>query len=283
MKKISILSLISAFGLLNACQSNQNEINNEQGIVLGDPSTIVVEEDSQYLTNVIIDIKERTIMDVPDQNWVQETSEQEEENSIVEPAIKEVAFGPRIPDGLVMDFGDIKVTISGIQETKEFLKQDPQKMDGLSYLIVKGDLKNATITVEGAKNYAIRQRYQSKLMLKGNQPSVLEIRQAGKYVSGWEPLENKSNSNQLFQNVIPFPESVDFTKMNASALNNAVQKEVNSRKYSRKLINEWRQIAKKSSSPEKEPFFVELHSIQWQISATRSDGQQVFKTINLEL
>lgn len=283
MKKTSFLSFAFTLIYLSACQSNSAPSDQSQGIVLGDPATIVTEEDSQYLTNVIIDLKERTIVEIPEQQWVQEIIEEEDQPLENSQEVKEVAFGPKTPAGLVMDFGDLKVTISGIEETKEFLKQDPKKMDGLSYLITKGSLENATITVEGAKNYAVRQRYQSKLMLKGDNPSVLEIKQAGKYISGWETLDNKSTANSMFQTEIPYPEHLSYKKMNASALRSAVQKEVSSRRYSRKLANEWGQIARKSSSPEKAPYYVTLHSIQWQVSATNAQGQQVFKTIHLEL
>lgn len=263
-----------------SCENQGNSSSeNDAAIVLGDPATIVIEEDSQYLTNNIIDLKEREIIELPEE-VVPEAEVEAQEETVEE--IKEVTFGPKVEDGFTIDFGDIQVSFSGI-ETKEFLKQDPKKTNGVSYLVTEGDLNNATLTITGAKNIAVRQRYQSQLTIVKNKEQ-LDLRQTPKYVSGWETLENKAATNDIFQNVIKFPLTISFSKMNANALRNAVQKELRARRYSRAATNEWMKEARRGNNPQSAPYKVEMYSLQFQISGTDpASGQQVFKTINLEL
>ncbi len=72
--------------------------------------------------------------------------------------------------------------------------------------------------------------------------------------------------------------------MNANALRNAVQKELRARRYSRAATNEWMKEARRGNNPQSAPYKVEMYSLQFQISGTDpASGQQVFKTINLEL
>ncbi|HZH88033.1 MAG TPA: hypothetical protein VFD78_02535 [Chitinophagaceae bacterium] len=271
--------LLLGVSLIMSCE-NQGETSSENApaIVLGDPATIVTEEDSQYLTNNIIDLKEREIIELPEKVAA---AQQEESTEAVE-EIKQVTFGPKVEDGFTIDFGDIQVSFSGI-ETKEFLKQDPKKTNGVSYLVTEGDLNNATLTITGAKNIAVRQRYQSQLAIVKNKEQ-LDLRQTPKYASGWETLENKAATNDIFQNVIKFPLTISFSKMNANALRNAVQKELRARRYSRAATNEWMKEARRGNNPQSAPYKVEMYSLQFQISGTDpASGQQVFKTINLEL
>lgn len=272
------LLLLGTF-LMVSCENQGNSSGEKDAaIVLGDPATMVIEEDSQYLTNNIIDLKEREIIELPEKVAA---AQQEESTEAVE-EIKEVTFGPKVEDGFTIDFGDIQVSFSGI-ETKEFLKQDPKKTNGVSYLVTEGDLNNATLTITGAKNIAVRQRYQSQLAIVKNKEQ-LDLRQTPKYASGWETLENKAATNDIFQNVIKFPLTISFSKMNANALRNAVQKELRARRYSRAATNEWMKEARRGNNPQSAPYKVEMYSLQFQISGTDpASGQQVFKTINLEL
>lgn len=267
----------------NSCEDNTSQSNHGEAIVLGDPSTIVIEEDSQYLENIVLDLQHREIIELPEAEMPKTTEDGMIDTVVLEDGIEEVerVFSGRTPDGFIIDFGDFKMTISGI-ETKEFLKQEPKKMDGVSYLITEGNIEESKIYIEGAKSVAVRQRYQSVLSLK-NDKEVLVLNQQGKYSSSWESLDNQGQTNQRFEHNIVLPGKVEFAKLNANAIRNAVQKEVNARRFSRAKANQWLNLARKSSNLNKAPYQVKLHSLQWQVSGTNMKGENFFKTINLEI
>ena len=92
-----------------SCENQGNSSGEKDAaIVLGDPATMVMEDDSQYLTNNIIDLKEREIIELPEEVAA---AQQEESTEAVE-EIKEVTFGPKVEDGFTIDFVDIQVSFS---------------------------------------------------------------------------------------------------------------------------------------------------------------------------
>lgn len=267
---------IAALILLTAsCDENTGK-QGKGPIVLGDSATIVTEKDSQYLKDEVLDIEPRNKV-------VADTA-------VAVPAHKPEATTPhrdtvvttkRQPEepGQSIDFGGAKVVLTGLK-LKEPRRQNPAQENGLTYSLNSGSLGSSKLVVYGAKNITVKQKYQSRLMLKSDLGTV-DLRDLGIYTSGWNTIPgNNSGNSQSF--TLSALHHLAFSQVNNNKIKNAADRELRKRRTNSRTIQNWLKEIRRVRSATDEPCEIMLDNVQWQISGTDEKGKTFHKTIRVD-
>ena len=271
---------IAACGLILAsCGNNKSDSANNGPIVLGDSSTIVTEKDSQYLKDNMLDWEPQKVADTSNiKPTAVATPEKTEEPAVKEP-VKETAK-ETIASGYTIAFGNIKIVFEGIS-ANDASKQNPQKQDGLSYIVKSGDIEHSKIHIYGVKDANVKQRYQSRLTLNSKLGTV-DLRNLGLYMSGWENApESKSGGQPVFS--LSDLNDIEFSTINNNKIKNATDHELRKRRTTRKVIESWMKEISKTKNANDKPCEIILDNVQLQISGTGTDGKTFRKNIRMSI
>lgn len=275
MRNTSIFSILFVSMFLFSCENNTTSLENAEKmpIIMGDSSLIVFEEDSQYLENVIVDIRHKEVQTLP--------SEEKEEEKTNDVPVIEKQFRPQIPNGFSIDFSELSLLFSGI-ETIEYMQQEPKKLDGVSYKINNGNILEESLYIQDVEKVEVRQRYLTELYLQNKNQELL-IESAGKYKSEWEEIKELNENMDIYSFPIKVEKPLQFKTLNAQQQQNLVQRELRNKRYSRAATNEWMRLVRQNFNLQNKPYSIKLHALQWQIKGQTRDGKIFFKTVNMEL
>lgn len=268
---------IAAFILLLTASCGEPASKQGKGaIVLGDSASIVTERDSQYLKDEVMDIEPRSKIVV--------------DTAVTVPAHKPETTTPskdtattakRQPEeaGQAIDFGGAKVVLTGLK-LKEPRRQNPAQENGLTYALSSGNLGSAKLVVYGAKNITVKQKYQSRLVLKSDLGTV-DLRDLGLYTSGWNNVSgnNAGNSQSFALNAL---HRLTFSQVNNNKIKNATDRELRKRRTNSRTIQNWLKEIKGVRSASDDPCEIMLDNVQWQISGTDEKGKTFHKTIRVD-
>ncbi len=267
---------IAAFILL--LTASCGEPANKQGkgpIVLGDSATIITEKDSQYLKDEVMDIEPRnkvvvdTTVAVPTPKTETAAHHKDAEATKKEPE----------EQGQSIDFGGAKVVLTGLK-LKEPHRQNPAQENGLTYSLSSGNLGSAKLIVYGAKNITVKQKYQSRLVLKSDLGTV-DLRDLGLYTSGWNNVPgNAAGNSQSF--ALSALHRLAFSQVNNNKIRNAADRELRKRRTNSRTIQNWLKEIRKTRSATDDPCEIMLDNVQWQISGTDEKGKAFHKTIRVD-
>ena len=160
---ISGLSLVcSLLAFLSCNNSSTNEKAAGKPIVLGDHATIITETDSNYLKDMVVDLKP-SYADIPrDTIQVRQPDTAQTDTALVKKA------GPAPSgNGLNIAFKDVSAFIPGVS-AKPAGKQDLQKVNSATYQLTGGNIEGNKLQISGATITNISQRYQSTVSIKNN-------------------------------------------------------------------------------------------------------------------
>jgi len=249
-------------------------------IVLGDSATIVTEKDSQYLKDEVMDIGSRRIQEVDTAVPVPQSKEQTAvpaKDTAV--AVKQQQQQQPQEAGQAIDFGGAKVVLSGLK-LKEPRRQNPAQEEGLNYTLNSGNLGASKLVVYGARNITIKQRYQSKLVLKSSLGTV-DLRALGLYTSGWNNVSG-SNAGNAQSFGLGSLSHIAYSQVNNNKIKNAADRELRKRRTNSRTIQSWMKEIKRVRSGNDKPCEIILDNVQWQISGTDEKGKPFRKTIRVD-
>jgi hypothetical protein len=268
------LCIISGTILLISSCGNNSDTRNREPIKLGDSSTIVTEKDSQYLKDEVMDL-------VPTQRLnIDTTVPTPKKNK--EAAIRDTAVAPtkeQTVAGYTINFGEAKIVMAGLQ-AKDARKQNPEREDGLTYSLRSGNISSSKLYIYGVKNATIKQRYQSRLMLKSNLGSV-DLRDLGLYTSGWNTVP-ASQSGTTATISLSSLNNIGYAQVNNNKIKNATDRELRKRRTNSRTIQSWMKEIKGVRNANDEPCDIILDNVQWQISGTDAKGKAFRKTIRID-
>lgn len=256
---------------MSAC-GNDAGTKNLEPIKLGDSSTIVTEKDSQYLKDEVMDL-------VPSQRLLVDTSvpaPKKEKETVVRDTTT-----PReqTVSGYTINFGDSKIVMAGLQ-AKDARRQNAAKDDGLTYSLRSGNIASSKLYIYGVKNATIKQRYQSRLMLKSNLGSV-DLRDLGLYTSGWNTIPASQSGTTATINLSGL-NNISYAPVNNNKIKNAADRELRKRRTNSRTIQSWMKEIKRVRGANDEPCDIILDNVQWQISGTDAKGKPFHKTIRVD-
>jgi hypothetical protein len=274
MLKDHILYIISGTLLLVSSCGNNPDTQNRAPIKLGDSSTIVTEKDSQYLKDDVMDL-------VPTQRLNIDTTVPTPKKDKAA-AIRDTAVAPakeQTVAGYTINFGDAKIVMAGLQ-AKDARKQNAEREDGLTYSLRSGNIASSKLYIYGVKNATIKQRYQSRLMLKSGLGSV-DLRDLGLYTSGWNTIPASQSGTTATINLNSL-NSIGFSQVNNNKIKNATDRELRKRRTNSRTIQSWMKEIKRVRNANDEPCDIILDNVQWQISGTDAKGKTFHKTIRID-
>ncbi len=274
MLKKYFLYTISGFTVLVSACGNNTELKNRGPIVLGDPSTIVTEKDSQYLKDEVMDL-------VPSQRLQVDTavtlSRKPERTTVSADTVKPAE---QTASGHTISFGTTKFVFAGLQ-AKDARRQNADRDNGLTYTLRSGNPASAKLYVYGIKNVTVKQRYQSRLMLKSGLGSV-DLRDLGLYTSGWNNI-NPAQSGSTATIGLSGLNNIGYSQVNNNKIRNAADRELRKRRTNSRTIQNWMKEIRKVRNANDAPCDIILDNVQWQISGTDANGRPFQKTIRLDV
>ena len=257
---------------ISSCGNNPGT-QNQEPIKLGDSSTIVTEKDSQYLKDDVMDL-------VPSQRLNIDTAVAVPKKN-KEVAVRDTAVSSReqAVAGHTISFGDAKIVMAGLQ-AKDARKQNAEREDGLTYSLRSGNIASSKLYIYGVKNATIKQRYQSRLMLKSGLGSV-DLRELGLYTSGWSTIPASQSGTTATINLNSL-NNIGFSQVNNNKIKNATDRELRKRRTNSRTIQSWMKEIKRVRNANDEPCDIILDNVQWQISGTDAKGKAFHKTIRID-
>lgn len=260
-------SYIAVLMLLTGVSCGDSRTGQGKGpIVLGDSASIVTESDTQYLRDEVLDIEPKRLAE-----------------QAAAPPAKAAPEAPKPPvkeEGATIDLGTVKIVLPGIQ-LRERKGQNAERESSLSYTLTSGKPENTKLLVYGAGKVTIRQRYQSRLMLKSSLGSV-DLRDLGLYTSGWDNLKVTDN-NKAQQATLSSLDRLGFARVTNSKIKNAADRELRKRRTNSRTIRNWMKEIQRTRSATDKPCEIILDNVQWQISGTDDKGKDFRKSIRVDL
>lgn len=270
------LYIIAAIALTAGASCGSGSGKQTRGpIVLGDSATIVTEKDSQYLRDMVMDIQPAYDNNPEPQKPVKDTVKKQPVRDTVTTTTKQEAVAP----GLAVEFGGTKMVLAGLDASQP-RKQNADKENELSFSLRSGEPGKGKLVFYNAKNVTVKQRYQSRLLLKSPLGTV-DLRDLGLYTSGWNTVavSNKGNTQSFDLNALLHPA---FSQVNNAKVKNAADRELRKRRAGSKAIQGWMKEIKGIRNANDKPCDIELDNIQWQVSGTDAQGKPFRKTIRID-
>jgi hypothetical protein len=275
MRTLFLLMLAASAGFVS-CTESRNMSGGSSGngaIVLGDSSTIVTETDSQYLSDMVLDMKPIKVAEPVQEpesakrDTVQATAKVEEPVESKTAPAEEPSEAPS-GKGLKVAFKEVTLFIPGIEA----------KGSGTSYSLRNGSLNGKEIRISGGKVDKISQRYQTVVVAKNNLGTL--VLDNLNTTTGWQTLRGAGNSytiSGLDANRLAAP------KVSASSIRNAVSRAARKSRANRKNEKKWLAAVRNTRSANQRPLSVKLRSVMWKIDGKDSKGKSFSKQVRVDM
>lgn len=277
LKKHYIYIAAGLLLLAGASCGNNPGTSGRGPIRLGDSSGIVTEKDSQFLKDDVMDIEPHAAghADTGTVSARKETTPAPVKDTATQPVAK------KQPEeaGHAIDFNGTHMVFAGLK-LKDARRQNAAQDDGLSYSLDSGNPETAKLLISGAKNVTVKQRYQTKLVLKSSLGTV-DLRDLGLYTSGWNTVKAAGSAAAPIFSLSSLSD-IDYNQVNNNKIKNAVDRELRKRRTSSRVIQNWMKEIRKVRDASDEPCDIILDNVQWQISGTDAKGKAFHKTIRLD-
>jgi len=279
-----VLLCTSGLLLLSSCDTEQR-LQSHGPIVLGDPSTIVTEQDSSLLRDNVTDFRSsaatvhEAAVQVPDTvaTPVQHTPEPLAATAVEKtPAAAEKPVSGK---GLQIAFKPFTVFIPGI-ETRSFRRQDPASAKGVSYSLSSGRIDGNTLQIKGAQVMRVMQRYQTVVILKDRDAGNLLLQALGTYSSEWQSLRGAAGTYKISGIA---KSQLKYNNISGPSVKNAVKKAARSNRLSRKEEEQLLRSVHNIRHANQPPLYVVLQSVIWKITAREASGRSVEKELRIDM
>lgn len=273
--------IYSAFiaGALLLFSCNDMSSQNHGPIVLGDPSTIVTENDSSRLQDMVTDLNPKiTPAAVRDSEIAAKEAPPKEEPAkpAEAPAQPQQPQSPVAGGGLIADFNIMSLQIPNLN-VKQSGNPNLDHANGAVYTLNSGNISGNTMKVT-ANVTKVSQRYQSVIVLK-NELGVLPLESLSN-TTQWQQLKGSNNTYRLTG---LDEKSLDYADANPNAIRNAVSKAAMRRRYSRKKVQDWVNSVRNVRSVNQKPLYVMLRSVMWKIDGKDASGKLFSKQVRIDI
>lgn len=261
--------------LLTACDSTGSS-EEPPPIDLGDSSTIIMEEDSQYLQDVVEDMKieERAVTVAEKKSEKERSTPDTVAKDEPEPKDKTAMMNG---SGLKAEFPQVKMFIPGI-DTRTYQKQNLETAFGASYELTTGEIRGNKLILEGHKIITVYQRYQSIIVAR-NDLGMLPI-EGLKHLSDWEKIDG---DNGVYTISLPEDSKLDRDKASNRTIRNAVSKAARDRNWTRNGRRQWERAVNNVKSTNQKPLGPELRAVMWKVVGEDENGRPYQRQLRIDI
>lgn len=255
--------------------NNEGGSGSNKPIVLGDPSTIVTETDTQYLQDFVADIK--ILKQTPQVPTAHDSTAAAPVDSSVQ--TPPVAATNEIPkeSGLTVPFKEVTIFIPGV-ETKTYTKQNLEKAPGASYEITDGQLQGNELKILNGDVDKVSQRYQTIVVAK-SELGILVLESLNE-LDEWKPVKGKGN-------IYPIKgltkKELEYKRVSNAAIRTAVTKAARNARLSKANQNKWVASVKNVKAVNQKPLSVALRSVMWKIEGKDPNGKRFQKQLRIDI
>lgn len=281
MRLSYLLPVITCAIFIASCGGNENP-NRGKPIVLGDPATIVTEHDSQYLQDLVADIKPiQEITPVADTNTAQQPAQQTQPE-VTKPAEPVKPEPPKEAEassgkGLTISFKELTVFIPNIT-TRQYKQKKAQNPNGATYELATGNLNGSQLKITGGNITKVSMRYQTVIVVK-NELGKLPLESLSN-TADWKILKG---SNNVFPIGGLDAKHLDYLKASPSAIRNAVSRSARNKRINKKTEQKWLNSVKNVKAANQKPLTVVLRSVMWKIEGKDEKGKPYQKQLRLDI
>jgi hypothetical protein len=269
MKTTLIIAFVGTT-LLASC--GNNPAHKGKPIVMGDPSTIVTEVDSQYLKNFTDDISP---VDHKSSEGAITKMMVQVDSANASKKINEETATPKSLNGFTIHFEECEVVFDGLAAHALNNNQDERTLNSVSYVKDGGDILNMNLAIQGLQDIRVEERIITKLMVS-NEDDTYILQDLHKFISPWYNLAGKDNRFVSVSN-----NSIQFHPFDAAKLKNALDRELRKKKIVNSEINAILKKLAPVASYSDEPCKIIIASVQWRIFGMK-DGKKVQKLIQFD-
>lgn len=269
--RIKILIGIVCIGLLGSCK--EKNISNKKPIKIGDSSLIVTEKDSLYLDNFIEDISPSSKKNAGAQarSAMKQIDSADASRKIAESVSANTSLS-----GFTINFAECQVILSSLNAHAINMTQNERATNSVSYVKDGGDFMGNQIQVNQLENLNVEQRFFVKLAVDLNGERYI-LNDLGKYTTAWSTLAMKGNVVASLA-----ASSLQFKNVDATAIKNALDRELRKKKKTNKEINDLLKLIANTKSQSDAPCMLIPVSTQWRIQG-KKDNRTVKKLIQMDV
>jgi hypothetical protein len=269
MKTTLLIALVST-SIFASC-GNENT-HKGKPIVMGDPSTIVTEVDSQYLQNFTDDISpvnKKSSEGAITKMMVQVDSANASKK------INEENVPVKSMNGFTIHFNECVVVFDGLLAHALNNNQDERTLNSVSYVKDGGEIFNMNLEIKGLSEIRVEERITTKVSISSEDENYI-LNDLHKFTSTWYNLAGKENRFVSISN-----NSVEFFPFDKAKLKNAFDRALRKKKIVNSEINSMLKKIEKVNSYSDEPCKIIIASVQWRIFGLK-DGKKIQKLIQFD-
>lgn len=274
---LPIYILLLLLPALSACNDSDNPTGQAPPIKLGDPATIVTETDSQYLADVVADLKMNTGRPVTIASTKPDTTPATVDTAkVASPAVETAAAQPT-GKGLRVPFPQVEFFIPGIA-TKTYKEPNLETDYGASYEITEGTLAGNKIYIKGGNIEDVYMRYQTIIVAR-NKQGTLPLESLRK-LTDWK---KQKGSNGVYEIDGLEPNKLEGLKVSNKAIRNAVSRDAKSRNWSRNGVQQWLSSVRNVKNSTQKPLHTELRSVMWKVTGKDANGRPFQRQLRIDV
>lgn len=250
--------------------SSENSKAGGKPIVLGDPSTIITENDSTYLQDMVADLKPgETPADTAQASAVDSTAKKPDTVAKAEKTPE-----PEKPKaaGLTAAFKEVSVSFPGLSGKPAGKQKDLQKSNDATYQLTSGKVDGGALQTSGATVTNVSMRYQSGVRIKNNL-GTLELDNLAS-TTGWKTLKG----NNYYNLDLPEDSKIQTARINQGTIRNAIAK----KRLNRKTQQQWQNSVKNVRGAGK-PIEVYVRAVMFKIDGKDKAGKSFSKQVRIDL
>jgi hypothetical protein len=254
--------------------SSENEKAGGKPIVIGDPSSIVTENDTNYLKDMVADLKPNEMfVDTP-----QATADTTKKADTVAKAEKTPppAEAPKT-SGLTAAFKEVTITFPGLSGKMAGKEQDLQKASGITYQLTGGNVSGSSLQVSGATVTNVSMRYQTDISIKSN-IGTLPLDKLSS-TTGWKTIKG----NNTYKIAIPADNQLETARVNQNTVKNAINKAARQKRLNKKTQQQWLNSVKNVKSASQKPMAVSVRAVMFKIDGKDKAGKSFSKQVRIDL
>lgn len=281
-------SIILPFILVALFSCNNGDNARSHGSIrLGDSASIVTENDSEYLKDIVTDFKSQ----VPERTQETDTAatpapQQPKDTAVAttvaaqqeaaKPAPETPAAQPQ-GEGLTVAFKDVSIFIPGLT-VKTYRKQNLERANGASYQLTGGKLNGNHIKIVSGNVTRISQHYQTVVTIK-NELGTLPL-DALSSTTEWQALPGSKGTYTISG---LDGRHLQYDKATPAQIRKALERAMRAHHISRRKEKEWLNSIARVRAVNQPPLSVTLRSVIWKIEGKDARGRNFQKQVRVDL
>lgn len=275
--RFSYSVLLAAMPVLFSC-NEEHKTSTGGPIVLGDPSSIVTETDSQYLRDMVPEYKPVKTPEVAQADTPAATPAPADTAKVAQEEPMESRTAPTEPQEEAPQAPKGKGLTIDLKEVDLFIPNIVARGSGSTYSLKSGNLNGKQIQISNAVVQKMSQRYQSTVIARSNL-GTLVLDNLGT-TTGWQPLRGNGKSFTIT--------GLDAGRLNTAritpaAVQNAVSHAARRNRLSRSAEQKWLTSVRRVRSANQRPLSVKLRSVMWKIDGKTTEGKPFSKQVRIDM